>query len=62
MNAGFRYKEWTLVIGIFVALIIGFTLYSGVHGDGVAANGLTVPQVSTTDLQHLLVKSVYFLR
>jgi hypothetical protein len=61
MSPRFTYKAWTLVIGIFVALIIGFALYSDARDETATAKVL-VPQVSITDLKHLLLRSAYVLR
>lgn len=58
VKARFTYKELTLVLGIFVALIIALTLWSGSYRNLFEDQSGTIPAISVPQAVDFVVKAV----
>ncbi|MBA4054297.1 MAG: hypothetical protein C0490_06265 [Marivirga sp.] len=61
VKARFTYKELTLVVGIFVALIIAFTLWGSGYRNILDENSGLAPTISIPAVVNFVVKSVSIL-
>lgn len=58
VKARFTYKELTLVLGIFVALIIALTLWSGSYRNLFEDQSGIIPAISVPQAMDFVVKAV----